>query len=112
MDFYGFYMGNEFQAYEYLGAHPDGDGTVFRTFAPNARAVSVIGEFNGWTDTAMGKVYDGNFWECRIPDAKPGMMYKFRIYGRDGSCRDHCDPYGRLMELRPHNASIICENTP
>jgi len=109
MDFYGFYTGNEFQAYEYLGAHPENGGTVFRTFAPAARHIAVIGDFNGWTDTPMHKVYDGNFWECWIPEAKVGMKYKYRIYDQNGGCLDRCDPYGMYMELRPHSASMICD---
>ncbi|MDO4295288.1 MAG: 1,4-alpha-glucan branching protein GlgB [bacterium] len=107
MDFYGFYTGKEFQAYEYLGAHVEGKETVFRTFAPNAREIWVIGEFNDWQGTPMQKVYDGNFWECRIEGAKEGMMYKYRIHGANGRILDHCDPYGFGMELRPHSASLI-----
>lgn len=107
MDFYGFYMGREFRAYEYLGAHVTEQGVVFRTFAPNAVRVSVIGEFNQWQETPMGKVHDGNFWECTIPGAKEGMMYKYKIYHRDGGCVDHCDPYGFAAELRPNSASVI-----
>ena len=66
MDYYGFYTGQEFTAYAYLGAHLEAGGTVFRTFAPSASRVSVIGEFNGWKETPMKKVYDGNFWECHV----------------------------------------------
>ena len=75
MDYYGFYIGEEFEAYKYLGAHPDTDGVIFRTFAPNAVKISVIGEFNDWTETPMNKVYDGNFWECSIFGAKSGDIY-------------------------------------
>ena len=85
MDYYGFYTGKEFSAYEYLGAHVLESGTVFRTFAPNAVRISVIGEFNDWQETPMDKVYDGNFWECTVSGAKAGMMYKYRIYRRDAS---------------------------
>ncbi len=63
MDFYNYYMGNEFEAYRYLGAHFAGGTTTFRTFAPKASMIAVIGEFNGWTETPMNKVYDGNFWD-------------------------------------------------
>ena len=48
MDFYGFYTGKIFNAYQYLGAHPDGHGVTFRTFAPGASRIALIGEFNGW----------------------------------------------------------------
>ncbi len=52
-------------------------------------------------------IYDGNFWECYVPQAKAGQMYKYRIYDRSGNAVDHCDPYGFGMELRPNSASII-----
>ena len=49
MDFYGFYTGQEFEAYKYLGAHPEMDGqTVFRTFAPEGERIALIGDFNDW----------------------------------------------------------------
>ena len=107
MDFYGFYTGKIFDAYEFLGAHPDKDGTTFRTFAPAASRITVIGEFNDWQEWELNKTYDGNFWECYAKGAKPGMMYKYRIYKQDGNCVEHCDPYGFGMELRPNFASII-----
>ena len=115
MDYYGFYTGKCFDAYKYLGAHVRfketgrGRETVFRTFAPMASRIAVIGEFNDWTESPMEKVYDGNFWECVSDQAKPGMMYKYRIYDRAGNFVDHCDPYGYGMELRPNTASVIRE---
>ena len=109
MDFYGFYTGKSFDAYQYLGAHVSGQQVVFRTFAPSASRVSVIGEFSQWTERPMKKVHDGNFWEYVSDDARPGMMYKYRIYDRAGRWTDHCDPYGFGMELRPGTASAIRE---
>ena len=115
MDYYGFYTGKCFDAYKYLGAHVRfketgrGRETVFRTFAPMASRIAVIGEFNDWTESPMEKVYDGNFWEFVSDQAKPGMMYKYRIYDRAGNFVDHCDPYGYGMELRPNTASVIRE---
>lgn len=107
MDMYGFYTGRIFDAYEFLGCHLEGNGAVFRTFAPAASRIALIGDFNGWSETEMYRVHDGNFWECRVQNAEEGMKYKFRIYKRDGSVTDHCDPYGFGMELRPQSASII-----
>ena len=107
MDLLGFYLGEEFEAYRYLGAQLTEGGVCFRTFAPEAVKISVIGEFNGWTETQMQKIYDGNLWEVFISGAEKGMMYKYRIYRKDGSFIDHCDPYGFAAELRPKNASVI-----
>lgn len=107
MDFYGFYTGKIFDAYRFLGAHAEEKGVTFRTFAPAAVRVSLIGEFTGWNEWSMNRTHDGNFWECYAENAKPGQMYKYRIYKRDGSYIDHCDPYGFGMELRPNTASII-----
>ncbi|MBQ6180992.1 MAG: 1,4-alpha-glucan branching protein GlgB [Ruminococcus sp.] len=107
MDIYGFYKGEVFEAYEYLGAHLSSAGTTFRTYAPNASKVAVVGDFNGWKDQDMSSVADGNFYELTIPEAKEGMRYKYRIYDRKGNFIDHCDPYGFGMEVRPGTCSVI-----
>ena len=108
MDLYGFYTGQMFDAYHYLGAHiePKG-GVTFRTYAPAALKISVLGEFSDWKELPMERSLDKNFWECTVDDAKPGQKYKYRIYRQDHSFLDHCDPYGFGMELRPNTASII-----
>ena len=108
MDFYGFYMGQEFEAYRFLGAQVQGDGSVvFRTFAPNAASISVIGDFNSWQGSDMHKIYDGNFWELTVPQVEVGSRYKFRITSQTGNTIDHCDPYGFGSEKRPHTASVV-----
>lgn len=106
MDIYGFYTGKIFDAYDFLGCHLDGNRGYFRTYAPNASRVTVIGEFTGWKDYEMNRIHDGKFWELITDGVEDGMMYKYRIYGRDGSMTEHCDPYGFGMELRPDSASI------
>lgn len=107
MDIKGFYSGKIFDAYKYLGAHVKENEVTFRTFAPNALKIELIGEFNDWNGTEMIRSDDGNFFECSIENAKVGMLYKYKIYSKDGSHIDHCDPYGFGMELRPNTASII-----
>ncbi len=107
MDYYNFYTGKEFEAYQYLGAHIETDGVTFRTFAPSAEKICVIGDFNNWQETPMKKVYDGNFWECTIHSASAGMRYKYRIYEKSGRFIDHADPYAFYSELRPDTCSII-----
>ncbi|MBO4988916.1 MAG: 1,4-alpha-glucan branching protein GlgB [Clostridia bacterium] len=105
MDISAFYQGTCFDAYEFLGAHPVRDGYVFRTYAPRADRVALIGEFSDWQEIEMERMEDGNFFSCTIP-AKEGQMYKYRIY-RDGRGVDHADPYGYGMELRPNSASFL-----
>ncbi|MGN0165170.1 MAG: 1,4-alpha-glucan branching protein GlgB [Lachnospiraceae bacterium] len=107
MDFYNFYTGKEFEAYNYLGAHTYWGGTTFRTFAPAAKKISLIGDFSNWEEIPLNKIHDGNFWEISINGPKAGNLYKYRIYGNDGSVIDHADPYGFFSELRPASASII-----
>ena len=107
MDYYGFYTGKIFDAYKYLGCQLKGSHAVFTVFAPSARKVSLIGEFNGWTETPMNKIYNGQFWQIELDGMKDGMLYKYKIYKSDGRVTDHCDPYGYGMELRPQNASVI-----
>ena len=116
MDIYEFYSGRSFDAYRELGAHVKKEvtgkktvvsGVEFVTYAPNALGVNVIGEFNDWNETVMERCYDGSFFKVFVPEARPGMMHKYKIYHRDGSSMEHCDPYGFGMELRPAFASII-----
>ena len=116
MDIYEFYSGRSFDAYRELGAHVKKEvtgkktvvsGVEFVTYAPNALGVNVIGEFNDWNETVMERCYDGSFFKVFVPEARPGMMYKYKIYHRDGSSMEHCAPYGFGMELRPAFASII-----
>ena len=100
-------MGEEFEAYTYLGAHVDKAGVWFRTFAPLAKSVSVIGDFNNWIPQKMQHVYNNDFWQIHIDSANPGQMYKFQIEQEDGQIVEHADPYGFYSQLRPESASII-----
>lgn len=104
MDMHEFYTGRVFDAYEYFGAHKENGTMVFRTFAPSASAVAVIGEFNGWQEEYMNK--KGGVFELYCPHAQFGQMYKYVIYSARGERCEHCDPYGFGMELRPNFASI------
>ena len=124
-----FHQGTNRRAYEMLGAHPvtqDGQEMWhFAVWAPNARAVSLIGEFNQWNKekTPMQKVYDGT-WEVRLPAetfdvksdpkrydypdaAKKLTTYKYCIQAQDGTWQDKADPYGFAMQMRPDTASRI-----
>ncbi len=107
MDYYGFYTGKILNAYDYFGCHLTDNKAIFRTFAPAALKISVIGDFSNWSEVPMQKVYDGNFWECSISNVTYGMKYKYRIYRKDGVFIDHSDPYGFAMEIPPMSASVI-----
>lgn len=107
MDLQQFYNGNEWNSYEYFGAHIEEEGVTFRVYAPKAKKVTVIGEFNQWRDTELTNMGRGGIYSLYVPKAKAGQMYKYRIYHQDGSVTDKADPYGFGMELRPCSASII-----
>lgn len=110
MDLQKFYTGESFDAYEYFGAHPEDGGVVFRTYAPNARGVTVLGEFSGWKEQPLQQLHQSGVWVGFSEAARPGQMYKYVIYGQNGRV-EHCDPYGFGMELRPGACSIIRDLT-
>ena len=103
---YLFHEGTNAKAYEYLGAHPLGDGAVFRVWAPHAQAVSVTGDFNGWNPDAnrMVKISDG-VWECQVPSVNIYDAYKFFITDAKGNSFYKADPFAFHAETRPGTAS-------
>jgi 1,4-alpha-glucan branching enzyme len=118
-DLYLFGQGKNYRVYEKMGAHVrtvDGvTGVNFAVWAPNARIVSVIGDFNGWNRAANPMTLrhqDLGVWECFVPGAKAGEMYKFSIYSRfNNYTADKIDPYAFAFELRPNTACIIADTT-
>jgi 1,4-alpha-glucan branching enzyme len=114
-DVYLFREGNHFRLYNKMGAHPveaEGvAGTQFAVWAPNAEAVSVIGDFNGWDSGAhpLHARWDGSgIWEGFVPGVGEGARYKYHIASRsDGYRADKGDPYATFWEQPPSTASII-----
>ncbi len=105
---YLFHQGSNARSYDFLGAHNDGEGhTVFRTWAPNAKGVSVVGDFNGWDEVAspMTKITDGGIWEAVTDELNQFDVYKFCVTAADGRQLMKADPYGFHTETRPANAS-------
>ncbi len=108
--FYLFHRGENVRAYEVMGAHFLGDGTVsFRVWAPHALSVSVVGDFNDWNGAAspMEPVNDAGLWECILPGLSEYDAYKFSIVCEDGETVLKCDPYAFHSETRPANASKL-----
>lgn len=95
-------------AYTYLGAHPDGKGWTFRVWAPKARSVSLVGDFNNWDATAhtMFPLGDG-LWEVHADGLQQYDNYKYAITGPDGQVRLKADPYAFHAETRPGTASKL-----
>lgn len=115
LDIHLFSEGNHYEIYEKLGAHPmtlDGiEGTYFAVWAPDARRVSVVGDFNCWDGRLhpMRVLGVAGIHELFIPGVKEGAIYKFQVKTRDGEILYKCDPYANCSELRPRNASIVAD---
>jgi len=113
MDLHLFNEGTHHELWKRLGAHPrvvDGvRGVSFAVWAPNARAVRVVGDFCGWD----GRVYpmrslgSSGVWELFIPDIHPGALYKYEILTREGAIRVKTDPFAFKLEQPPGTASIV-----
>lgn len=110
---YLFHEGSNSNAYEYFGSHRKNKNTVvFRVWAPDAKNVSVTGDFNNWSETEnpMKPLKNsGGVWEAEIKNIKPYDMYKYCITAADGRTLMKCDPYGFHMETRPGTATKYYE---
>ena len=110
-DIYLFREGTHSKLYEKLGCHlePGGDGARFGVWAPNAREVSVIGEWNGWkpgADRLQARTDGSGIWEGRIAGVQRGQAYKYRIdSGVSNQVTEKADPYGFAAELPPATGS-------
>ena len=110
MEQYLFHRGEYRQAYEYFGAHPTRNSTVFRIWAPSAKSVAVVGDFNDWTareEDFCHKITNEGIWEVEIKKIKKGNLYKYLIETSWGEKILKSDPYAFYSELRPQTASII-----
>lgn len=113
VDLYLFSEGTHYRTYEKLGSQfkeIDGiNGVSFVIWAPNAKRVSVVGDFNNW-DGNRNPMYFHNtagLWEIFIPGLKEFDKYKFEIKTKDNHILDKSDPYGFYFEVRPNKASIV-----
>ena len=109
LDVYLFHRGEHRKAYKYMGAHFADDGVIFRVWAPHARSVSVVGDFNNWDgkDHYMNRINNEGIWELKIPGLQKMELYKFKVEQADGNVVFKADPYGFYSEHRPKTASIL-----
>jgi 1,4-alpha-glucan branching enzyme len=89
------------------------EGTSFAVWAPNARAVRVVGDFNHWQGAthAMRSLGDSGVWELFVPGVGAGSRYKYEILTQDGSWRQKADPLARGTEVPPATASVVVESS-
>ena len=116
-----FHQGENFRLYETYGAHPltrgGVSGYVFRVWAPRAEQVCVMGEFNGWSETAnpMGRMIDNQSWELFIPNLTQYTAYKYAITTQDGRVLHKADPFAFHAEtpgIGSSNASKLYDFKP
>jgi len=121
VDLHLFAEGRHERLWEILGAHPrsfttpDGgvDGGSFAVWAPNAKGVSLIGEFNHWdgNEAQLRVLGSTGVWELFWPGLDIGGLYKFRVYGADGSVTDRADPMAFATEVPPQTASKVTKSS-
>ncbi|WP_127131683.1 1,4-alpha-glucan branching protein GlgB [Georgenia sp. SYP-B2076] len=120
MDLYLLGEGRHEELWEVLGAHVrhfpselgEVHGVSFSVWAPNARAVRVVGDFNAWdaSGTSMRSLGSSGVWELFLPGVGPGARYKFDVGYRDGSWHHKADPMARQTEVPPATASVVAES--
>jgi len=107
-DLYLFNNGALKRAWKTFGAHPVDGGVRFAVWAPNARRVSVSGDFNGWRPQRLDPRGTTGIWEGVAGGAKAGDHYKYELIDYEGRKREKSDPFGFRMEMRPKTASVVC----
>ncbi len=113
MDAYLFSRGVHYKLYEILGArvctHGGVRGTKFSVWAPNAKRVSLVADFNYWDGRVnpMRSMGFSGVWELFVPGIEEGEKYKFEIHTEDGGLKVKADPYATFSELRPKSASVV-----
>ena len=115
LDIYLFGRGTHYTVYEKLGAHPAEEngqsGVYFAVWAPNARSVSVVGDFNGWNawQNRMTLLAESGIYDLFIPGLGPHALYKFAVETQKGDILLKADPYGNQCQLRPETASVVAD---
>ncbi len=117
-DLYLYNRGTHYQLWKKLGAnfmkHQGLAGVHFAVWAPNARGLAVVGDFNGWNPRShlMRRLAASGVWEIFVPGASPGARYKFLVHTHGGALVEKTDPLARAAELRPRTASVLVDPEP
>jgi len=108
-----FHQGTNYHTYEFLGCHLDADTGIasFRTWAPGAKAIHLVGDFNNWheSDHPLTRISESGIWEAIVPDIAAGHRYKFRIISNTGEILLKSDPFAFFSETDEKTASIVCD---
>ncbi|WP_026255183.1 1,4-alpha-glucan branching protein GlgB [Terrisporobacter glycolicus] len=110
-----FMLGNSLDSYKFLGNHKaEYEGVIgysFAIWAPNAKGVYLVGNFNEWNETShpLENMHNSGIWSIFTTDLEEGDIYKYNVIGCDNVSRLKSDPYGTFSELRPKTASIVYE---
>lgn len=115
--FESFTEGSNYESYKFMGAHPSVEnnvgGYLFNLWAPKAKEVRVVGDFNNWTghDHKMKLLHEKGLWSLFIPALRPGEIYKYEVVDSENKIHLKADPYGFFSEKRPNTASILTEKS-
>ena len=115
VDRYLFNNGKHYEIYEKLGAHPrtcnKEEGMHFAVWAPHAKQIGVVGDFNGWNpdENPMTCLADSGIWEAFVPGLSTGALYKYAITTESGKLLFKADPYAFEAEYRPQTASVTAD---
>lgn len=115
LDIYLFNAGTHYEIYNKMGSHlatEDGEeGVYFAVWAPNARTVSVVGDFNEWKplENEMQPIKKSGVFDLFIPGVKKGDLYKFAVETKKGDILYKADPYGNQGQMRPETASVVTD---
>lgn len=110
--------GNNYESYKFMGAHPwlenNVEGYLFNLWAPKAKEVRVVGNFNKWIgdNHKMRKLHEKGLWSLYIPALLPGELYKYEVMDKQGKTHLKADPFAFFSQKRPNTASILTNKNP
>ena len=109
-EIYLFHQGTYYHSFNLLGCHLENNGAWFRVWSPNAKQISVIGDFNNWNPEShkLSRIEGSDVWEVFVENTKQFDNYKYQIVTQNDRVLCKADPYAFHTETRPNTASMIC----